>query len=251
MESRIDADYLDAERYDQYYGPYAEPHDWLIERLRERNSVMELACGTGRVAIPLAQHGLSVTGIDYSKPMLDHARKKAREAHVEIELALCDFRDFDLGRKFGSILLLSNALWHVHERSDFEALLQCVQLHLEPDGLFVLDVFVPGLDVLNRDPQQRYPFSTYTDRETGEQVEVTQTYVYEPDTQISRVVQYKGMTDEIVGGLNLRMYFPQELDTLLAYNGMTIDEKFGDWDRVSFDSSSKHQLYLCSPCGSG
>ena len=145
--------------------------------------------------------------------MLDLARKKARETHVELELALCDFRDFDLGKKFGSILLLSNALWHVHERSDFEALMQCVRRHLEPDGLFVLSVFVPDLDILNRDPQ-RYPFSTYTDQETGEQVEVTQTSIYEPDAQVSRVVQYKGMTDEIVGGLNLRMYYPQELDSI-------------------------------------
>ena len=249
MELHIDADYLDAEKYDQYYGSYAEPHDWLAKRLLERNSVLELACGTGRVAIPLAQRGLSVTGIDCSKPMLDLAQKRVRETHVELELTLCDFRAFDLGKRFGSILLFSNALWHVHERSDFEALMQCVRRHLEPEGLFVLDVFVPGLDVLNRDPQQRYSFSTYTDRETGEQVEVTETYAYEPDAQISRVVHYKGTTDEIVGGLNLRMYFPQELDALLEYNGMTIDEKFGSWDRVPFDSSSKHQLYLCSPRG--
>ena len=82
-------------------------------------------------------------------------------------------------------------------------------------------------------------------------MEVTETYVYEPDTQISRVVHYKGTTDEIVGDLNLRMYFPQELDALLEDNGMMIDEKFGSWDRVSFDSSSKHQLYLCSPLSPG
>lgn len=131
MESHIDADYLDADKYDQYYGPYAQLPDWLIELLRERHSVMELACGTGRIAIPLSQRGLSVTGIDYSQPMLDFARKKAREAQVEIELTLSDFRDFDLGRTFGSILLLSNALWHVHKRSDFEALMQDVQRHIE------------------------------------------------------------------------------------------------------------------------
>ncbi len=250
MESHIDADYLDAEKYDQYYGTYAEPHAWLVDLLRDRDTIMELACGTGRIAIPLAQRGLSVTGIDYSKPMLDLARKKATETHVEIQLALCDIRNFDLGKKFGSILLLSNALWHVHERSDFQALMQCVQRHLEPDGLFVLDVFVPNLDILNRDPQQRYPFSTYTEQETREQVEVTQTHIYEPDTQISRVVQYKGMTDEIIGGLNLRMYFPQELDALLAHNGMMIDEKFGSWDRAPFDANSRHQLYFCSSRGS-
>ena len=251
MESQIDADYLDPDKYDQYYGTYREPHDWLVERLLERNSVMELACGTGRIAIPLAQRGLSVTGIDYSKPMLDHAREKAREAHVDIELALCDFRDFDLAMKFGSILLLANALCHVHERADFEAMIQCVRRHLAPDGVFVLNIYVPGLDFLNRDPELRYPFSAYTDRETGERVEVTQTYRYETNTQIARIVNYKGITDEIVGDLNLRMYFPQELDALLEYNGMTIDEKFGGWNRAPFDASSEDQLYFCSSPGCG
>lgn len=246
MKSHIDADYLDAERYDQFYGEYAEPDDWLVELLLQRSSVLELACGTGRIAIPLAQRGLSVTGIDYCEPMLDLAQNKVREAQVQVELAQCDFRAFDLGKKFGSILLLFNALWHVHERHDFAALMQCVRRHLQPDGLFVLDVFVPALEFLHRDPQQRYPFSSYTDPETGAQVQVTETYSYEPDTQISRLVHYKGTTDEIVGGLNLRMYFPQELDALLECNGMAIDQKFGSWDRTPFDASSNHQLYLCT-----
>ena len=86
---------------------------------------------------------------------------------------------------------------------------------------------------------------------SGERVEVTQTYRYEPNTQIARIVNYKGITDEIVGDLNLRMYFPQELDTLLEYNGMTIDEKFGGWDRAPFDARSEDQLYFCSSLGSG
>ena len=51
--------------------------------------------------------------------------------------------------------------------------------------------------------------------------------------------------------LNLRMYFPQELDALLKYNGMKIDEKFGNWDRGVFGPDSRHQLYFCTTTETG
>lgn len=72
------------------------------------------------------------------------------------------------------------------------------------------------------------------------------TYQYEPDTQIARSVHYTGDTDEVVGGLNLRMYFPQELDAMLHYNGLTIQQKWGGWDRSPFGPGSNHQLYPCT-----
>ena len=66
----IDADYLAPAKYDQYYGAYDALPDWFLAELASREKVLELACGTGRIAIPLTEHGLEVTGIDYSEPML-------------------------------------------------------------------------------------------------------------------------------------------------------------------------------------
>ena len=59
-------------------------------------------------------------------------------------------------------------------------------------------------------------------------------------------MHYKGDTDEVVGGLNLRMYFPRELDALLRYNGFRIIRKYGDWERATFGPDSRHQLCLCA-----
>jgi hypothetical protein len=67
-------------------------------------------------------------------------------------------------------------------------------------------------------------------------------YHYEADTQMGRVVHYRGDTDEVVGTLNLRMYFPKELDAILQYNGMRVLEKFGDWDRTPFGPESNNQI---------
>ena len=251
MNVSIDRDYLTPERYDQYYGAYKTLPEWFLEELSSQGEVLELACGTGRIAIPLAEHGIEVTGIDYSGPMLRLARSKAESRRVKVDWNLADMRRFDTGRRYGSILLLSNALWHLHELPDFEDCIRCIERHLAPDGLFILDVFVPGLEVLNRDPDRRYPFSKYTELGTGEEVEVTESYRYEADTQIARVVHYNGDSEEVIGGLNLRMYFPKELDALLKYSGMRIVMKFGDWNRSAFGPESRHQLCFCSTMDNG
>lgn len=241
----IDLHYRQADLYDQYYGAYAETAEWLVEEMRQRGEVLELACGTGRLAIPLAQRGLAVTGIDYTPEMLALAREKAKAKDASVEWVEGDMRSFELGREFGSVLLLSNALWHLHELADFAACMRCVHRHLAPGGIFVLSLFVPAIAILARDPDKRYAFSSYIDRESGEEVKVMEQYRYESGTQIGRVVHYKGDSDEVVGTLNLRMYFPKELDALLAYNGLKIVDKFGAWDRSPFGSESNNQIYLC------
>ena len=154
-EESIDADYLAPAKYDQYYGAYATLPDWFLAELASREKVLELACGTGRIAIPLAEHGLEVTGIDYSEPMLSLARAKAEGKQVRANWICDDICRFDTGRQYGSILLLSNALWHLHDLADFEECIRCVKRHLAPGGYFILDVFVPGLEILNRDPSRR------------------------------------------------------------------------------------------------
>ena len=92
MNASIDKDYLTAERYDQYYGAYATLPEWFLEELPLRGEVLELACGTGRIAIPLAEHGIEVTGIDYSEPMLRLARSKAESKGVKVDWNLADMR---------------------------------------------------------------------------------------------------------------------------------------------------------------
>lgn len=239
----IDPDYLNAEMYDKYYGAYARFPDWFLSEIAG-GRVLELACGTGRVAIPLAEAGFEVTGVDFSEPMLSLARRKARDRGVDVEWVLGDMRELSIDRDYSAVLLLSNALWHLHDSSDFEACMDVVRRHLSPQGTFYLDVFVPGLDFLTRDPARRYPAFAYFD-DSGELQTVTQAYRYEQDTQIARTVHYRGKTDEVVGGLNLRMYFPRELDALLAYNGLEVVEKLGSWKREQFGPTSQHQLYRC------
>jgi SAM-dependent methyltransferase len=241
----VDKHYLAAEIYDQFYGEYAQLPGWFLEDLASRGNVLELGCGTGRIAIPLAEAGLDVTGIDYAEPMLRLAKSKAADKGLNIDWHLGDMRRLDTGKRYGSVLLLSNALWHLHDIADFEDCMRGIRGHLAPGGTLVVNVSVPSIQLLNRDPEKRYPFLNYVDRETGTEVEVTESYRYEADTQIARIVHYQGDSDNVVGDLNLRMYFPKELDALLKHSGFQVLEKFGDWDRSAFGPDSGQQLYFC------
>jgi SAM-dependent methyltransferase len=102
------------------------PSDPIVERFyvetaHERGGrVLDLACGSGRLAIPLALSGLQVTGGDLSAKMLERARRSAEAQAVELDLVQLDMRHFDLsGRTFDTIIVAMNSVLHLHSLDDF------------------------------------------------------------------------------------------------------------------------------------
>jgi hypothetical protein len=131
---------------------------------------------------------------------------------------------------------------------DIEACLANVMKHLAPNGRFIIDVFVPKMELLIKVPGERFPMSEYDDPDGRGRIIVTESYVYESDTQIKRIKTFHaipGEAAEIEGELNMRMYFPQELDAVLKYNGFVIEHKFGGNDQTAFDAGSEKQLVVC------
>lgn len=233
--------YLDGRHYDAMYPHAGQAIEFLTAHAR--SPVLELACGTGRVAIPLAQAGFSVTGIDYSEGMLETARQKSSA----VEWVQGDIRDFHLDRQFSTVIFVFNALCHLLTIDDFEACMRCVRQHLAPGGRLIIEVFVPDFQILMRAPDRIFLFSEYDDPDGGGRIDVMSSNHYEPDTQINRVTTYHRFPNapEKQGSLDMRMYFPQELDALLRYNGFVIEQKYGDYDGRPFDAKSEMQLVVC------
>src|ERR1700727_1166087 len=95
---------------------------YYMELVRQASGdVLELACGTGQLTVPIASAGLPIAGLDLSAPMLKRARERAAVAKVSVEHALGDMRNFDLGRRFGLIFVARNSLLHLHSTDDFLA----------------------------------------------------------------------------------------------------------------------------------
>jgi len=180
--------------------------------------------------------------------MLKEAKRKSAAAGVKIEWINADIRDFQLDKTFSLIYLPANALCHLLTFRDFEACLSAVRKSLVPNGRFIIDVFVPKSELLINKPGERSPFSEYEDPDGRGRIIVTESYEYEPDTQVKRIKTHHsipGQEFEIEGELNMRMYFPQELDALIQYNGFIIEHKYGCEDQKVFDKESEKQLVVC------
>jgi ubiquinone/menaquinone biosynthesis C-methylase UbiE len=243
--------YEDATRYDRLTAALsgAGPVEFYRKLAQQwGDPVLELACGTGRIAIPLAQSGAFVVGLDQSRDMLRLARRKTRQASCDVAWVNADMRRFSINRRFALIFIATNSFPHLLSRPDIEACLASVRKHLWPSGRFVVDVFNPSLDLLDRDPTQRFPVTAYNDPETGGRVVVTKMTEYDRATQVIHEVWYcldelSGREDQVT--LNLRVLYPQELDSLLHYNGFQIDQKYGDYEGGPFAGSSNKQIVVC------
>lgn len=210
-------------------------------------TVLELACGTGRITIPLARAGLGITGLDNLPSMLNVARRKAAAAAVDIGWVEGDFRDFDLGQTYSLIFIPYNSMNHIETLADMEACLRCVKNHMDKDSRFAFDIFNPRLDILLRDPAKEYPHSSYEDPDGAGRIEMTENNVYDPATQINKVRLYYRLPD---GGndrydLICRMWYPQEIDAVMKYNGFEIENKYGDYDESPFRGDSPKQIVIC------
>ena len=222
---------------------------WVRQAQRCGDPILELTCGTGRVSLHLAHVGFRVTGLDISDSMLLVARNKAAQQGAHVDWVKADIRNFQLGQTFPLIIFPFNTVAILLTSEDLEACLACVKTHLEPGGKFILDVFNPSLEILSREPGKRYFHAEYPDPDGLGDVVVTETHSYDAARQINNLLLFyklPGREEELVEELRIRIYFPQELDALLKYNGFTLEHKFGYYDESPFQSASEKQLIVSS-----
>lgn len=207
--------------------------------------VLELACGSGNYLVTLSQSDVEISGIDISGEMLHAAERRAETHNIETNLINADMRSFELDQKFALIFIAGNSLQHLSTREDVEACFASVKRHLKPDGRFIVEVFNPSLQLLNRSPDERFFVGEY-ETENG-WVMITENVFYDAATQINHLQwHYKNrlMKQEQTVSFTMRQFFPQELDALFACSGFRIEQKFGDFDESEFSSSSSKQIVV-------
>lgn len=245
--------YSDAQRYDLVMGAYASGDQLNFYRrqvARYGEPVLELACGSGRLTIPLAREGVNITGVDISEDMLALAKLKASQDEVNIRFLEGDMRSFDLGEKFKLILIPAQSLSHLHRRAEIEECFACVQRHLAGEGRFLIELFNSSIRMLERESGQRYPVGQYEDPRTGSQVFVTEEVRYDAASQVNHIrwlFRNESSSEETVLSFEMRQFFPQEIDALLWYNGFMIEHKYGSYDEKEYFSDSPKQLIICHP----
>jgi len=209
--------------------------------------VLELACGTGNYLVTLSQEDVDISGLDISDEMLEGAQARGDNQNVETNLINSDMRSFDLNQKFALIFVAGNSFQHLNSLADVEACFDSVRRHLKPGGKFIVEVFNPSLELLNRNPNERYFVGEYKTDEGW--IVLTENVFYDAATQINHLEwHYKNQFagDEQTLSFTMRQFFPQELDALFAYNNFKIEEKFGDFDESAFTSNSPKQILIAS-----
>lgn len=144
-----------------YFGILADWYDRLL--VDEKNDIeyytdlvgerggkaLELACGTGRILIPLKQRGLDIDGVDISPQMLAKCRSKLNELDSKTHLYEQDLTEFNTKTKYDTIFISGGSFCMVDEYKDAESSLTNVYNHLNDDGLFILDIFNPTANLKN------------------------------------------------------------------------------------------------------
>jgi SAM-dependent methyltransferase len=225
-----------AERYDESSAEMFDPAvvdpavDFLAE-LAGSGAALELGIGTGRIALPLAQRGIRVHGIDLSEAMV--ARLRAKPGAEDIGVTIGDFASATADGTFSLAYLVFNTINNLTTQDEQIACFQNVAAHLEPGGCFVIEVGVPEL--------QRLPRG-----ETIRAFDVSDTHLgfdeYDVGSQGLISHHYRVEDGKLeLNSVPFRYVWPSELDLMALLAGMTLRERWSDWNREPFTSeSTKH-----------
>jgi SAM-dependent methyltransferase len=217
---------------------------WLPKNKNAR--ILELCCGTGRLTIPIAKDGYTISGVDFTPSMLEKAYTKASEEGLAIEFIEADIRTLDLQETFDLIFIPFNSIHHLYKNEDLFKAFHVVKKHLKEGGLFLLDCFNPNIQFIVESEKEQKEIAKYTTKD-GREVLIKQMMRYENKTQINRIEWHYYINGEFdsIQNLDMRLFFPQELDAYLKSNGFNIIHKFGDFEEEAFHDTSEKQIFVC------
>ncbi len=232
---------LDAEGYDrgstEMYDPAVlDPAVQFLADIAQGGAVLEFGIGTGRVALPLAQRGLEVAGIDISSDMLDQLQRKP--GAQSIVTLVGDFATTTMPGTFALVYLVYNAISNLTTQAEQVACVRNAARHLAPGGRLVIELWVPDL---RRFPPglPALPFTvspshlSFDDMDVATQQGVSHHYFVNGD----HVTRFDSP---------YRYVWPSELDLMAQLAGLTLAERWADWDRSPFTSDSRKHISVWS-----
>ena len=203
----------------------------FLARLAGNGPALELAIGTGRIALPLAAHGIRVDGIDVSPAMVDQLR--AKPGGDKIPVVIGDFADVPVSGTYRLIYVVWNTLFNLLTQEDQVKCFMNVAQHLTEDGSFVIEALVPAF--LYRLQNDQY-------------VEAEAIEVHEVRLDVLRHDAGRQMIEEShvslsPAGIHLnpvvqRYAWPSELDLMARIAGLRLKNRWGGWSQEPFGANS-------------
>ena len=245
-----------ADIYDAIFSYVVDDIPFYLEEAATHGEggVLELGCGTGRIAIPLALSGVSVTALDSSADMLARAREKSAAAAQNLTLVQADMRDFDLRRKFSLIIIPFRGFLSLLSADDQIAALRAIKRHLLPGGRLALDIFVPDLNMLVQEGDVPFHFRDVTDPESGKRLIIWNQSAYDAFSQVMTIrTSIEELDDDgavrrkLYRDFALRYIFRWEMSHLLHACGYDILHLYGDFRKSEFIPESSEMIWIATP----
>ena len=220
--------------YDDWYSDYDPDAIDLLEELSAKGSALELGIGTGRIALPLAALGISVSGIDAASSMV--SRLKSKQGADKVTVTIGDFSQVPVTGTFNLVYVVFNTFFALSTQQEQVDCFRNVAAHLTSGGCFLIEAFVP-------DPSR---FSsgkaTWATAVTSDRVELD---VSNHDAVNQKVVSQKVvMTDGQVRlyPIQIRYVWPSELDLMAQLAGLRLRSRWGSWQRSPFTPESQKHI---------
>jgi len=229
---------------------------YIEEAVASGGPVLELGCGTGRIALPVAREGIAVTGLDLAASMLEIFREKlAREdAAVQQRVTLVhgDMCAFDLGSEFPLITIPFRAFGHIVSPEGELACVRCANRHLPIGGRLIVDLFQTNTKRMH-DPAFLEETEDFRDAALPDGALLRRTH---RATAFHRSEQYNdiefryyvthadGRTEELVQAFPFRYFFRYEVEHLLGRCGFRVVEILGNFDRSTFGDDSPEMIFV-------
>ena len=233
-----------ADIYDELYATTL-PTEATVERLAELaqgGAILELGIGTGRLALPLAQRGVEVHGVDSSPDMVEQLHAKPGGAGIPVTVG--DFAAVRLGRRFPLVALPFNTIFAAPSQEAQVDVFRTAAAHLDPGGAFVVEGWVPDLGAFRSGRTVRL----LTLSEEHVLLEAASLHVADQTMRTTKVL-LTGEGPRLLPA-NHRYAWPAELDLMAQLAGLTLDERTEDWVGTPFtDTSTTHVSVYRAPEG--
>jgi SAM-dependent methyltransferase len=203
----------------------------FLEQLAGPGPALELAIGTGRIALPLAARGIRVDGVDISPAMVDQLR--ARPGGDQLSVTIGDFADVPVPGTYRLIFVVWNTFFNLLTQEDQVRCFENVAAHLTDDGSFVVEAYVPAFLYQLRNHQ-------YVEAEAIE-VDEVRLDLLRHDAATQKIEESHVSLSPAGVRLNpvvQRYVWPSELDLMARIAGLRLKGRWGGWEREPFNTSS-------------
>ena len=211
----------------------------FLARLAGQRDALELAVGTGRIALPVAEAGVRVDGIELSQDMVDRMREKPGGDQVEVTMG--DMSRVTTGRTYGLVYLVFNTIGNLLTQDDQVRCFENAARHLTDDGVFVIECRVPTAPAR--------PGHQFIDVERLEMDHVELGVSrYDPVTQVLDINHvHLGADGLLFSPIRLRLASPPEFDLMARIAGLRLRERWGGWNGEPFTATSWRHISVYEP----